>query len=183
MNYRIKIKAPNKMFIINNKPVRSPFECFINEDALILIKSRIKFYGLSNIEYEVELLNNSIEEERDYSQTSLPKKKEKPKELQDKPKRKTSAVVKIKNDSQNIGEPKQKVFNKEEKLFYQPQEIIKQKKEKKSAESLEKIEQIINIQNDQFMKNDNEISNVEVTIEELTTKSSTILEKFLKSEF
>jgi hypothetical protein len=210
MNYRIKIKISNKMFIIKDKPVRSPFECIISESHLPLIQSRIKFYGLQSRDYEIEIMdhNNS---ETDINQKKvydyLPSEREPvKKERTAKKVSNTRPSDKIENKIVDtpIIKPIQKNIKKEEKIVHQKQEPahlpISPKKEVREIkmkvyhDSTKKLEQNINTKEDESQKyidvkelldnkfNYTDSSDVEVKIEELTIKSSSILEKFLNSE-
>lgn len=210
MNYRIKIKISNKMFIIKDKPVRSPFECIISESHLPLIQSRIKFYGLQSRDYEIEIMdhNNS---ETDINQKKvydyLPSEREPvKKERTAKKVSNTRPSDKIENKIVDtpIIKPIQKNIKREEKIVHQKQEPahlpISPKKEvreikmKVSHDSTKKLEQNINTKEDEPLKNIDvsellnnnfnrtDSSDVEVKIKELTIKSSSILEKFLNSE-
>ena len=210
MNYRIKIKISNKMFIIKDKPVRSPFECIISESHLPLIQSRIKFYGLQSRDYEIEIMdhNNS---ETDINQKKvydyLPSEREPvKKERTAKKVSNTRPSDKIENKIVDtpIIKPIQKNIKREEKIVHQKQEPahlpISPKKEVREIkmkvyhDSTKKLEQNINTKEDESQKyidvkelldnkfNYTDSSDVEVKIEELTIKSSSILEKFLNSE-
>jgi len=205
MNYRVKIKVPNKMFIIKDKPVRSPFECIIHNNYLPLIQSRIKFYGLQSRDYEIEVIdqNNSdsnIDQKKVYDYLPSerePNKKERP------IKRIFNTKLPDKNENKIVEyptiKPIQKNIKKEEKVVHQKQESvhlpISPKKEvreikmkvyndfeKKSEQNINTKEVDTNINGllDNSVHEDS--SNVEVKIEELTIKSSSILEKFLNSE-
>ena len=162
MIYKVKVKNPNKMFIVNNKPVRSPFQCFTNEDGLCLIKSRIKFYGLVERDYEIEEMKITSSG-KDYSYIE---EKRTPVKIINKEKNNSSLQV-TKNN--NV-------------LIKEKNEVEKQKSTKQikvdftfsNSDPDPDPEQIINNQN-------NEV--VEVKIEELSVKSSSILQKFLESEF
>ena len=161
MIYKVKVKSPNKMFIVNNKPVRSPFQCFTNEDGLCLIKSRIKFYGLLERDYEIEVSVEVSEEKKDYSYIE---EKRTPVKIINKEKNNSSLQV-TKNNNVLI----------KEKNEVEKQKSTKQIKVDFTFSNPEpEPEQIINNQN-------NEV--VEVKIEELSVKSSSILQKFLESEF
>ncbi len=176
MKYRVKIKNPNKMFIINNRPVRSPLQCFINEDELSMIKSRIKFYGLNDKDYEIDEVIDNEEEKKDYS--VIRPKREADKTIREE-KNFTSNQEQLHKDINKTSiKPKQKILTKKEVIVHQKQNIITPNNimENNSTNSNLNIEQIINdkIENS---------SDVEVKIEELTVKSSSILQKFLESEF
>jgi hypothetical protein len=173
MKYKVRIKSKNKIFIINNKPVRSPFECFIHDTNISLIKSRIKFYGLQqDKDYTIELIDNiSEDQKKDYSYI---------------PPIETNREERITNENKgnlpsniNKNEIKQKDF-KEEKLIHNPIKKPRSNKklmdEKVLIDSNNNEEQIIN-------ENENDTSEIEVKIEELTVKSSSILEKFMNNEF
>ncbi len=163
MTYKIKVKNPNKMFIVNNKPVRSPFQCYTNEDGLCLIKSRIKFYGLLERDYEIEEVKGTTEEEKDYSY--IEKKRESVKTINENPISKLQERQLIKNTNILIKEKN----NHEDKK----KQLVT--KVNLSFSNLEpEVEQTINNQYS---------SDIEVKIEELSVKSSSILEKFLESEF
>lgn len=145
MKYKVRIKSSNKMFVINGKPVRSPFETFLSDKEVSLIKSRIKFYGMLPNEYDIQLIQDST---NDYSKIeSTPIIEEptpilKPKIIEDKKILHRPVFKKSKIDSKIPNEPE-----------IQPEQIIKKYDE-----------------------------NVEVKIEELSTKSLSILESFLKTE-
>jgi hypothetical protein len=207
MNYRVKIKSPNKMFVIKDKPVRSPFECIIPDSHLPLIQSRIKFYGLQSRDYEIELIDHNNlytdnNQKKDYD--CIPSERE-----PDKKERTIKRVsnskpsVKIENtvvEDHSTIKPIQKNIKREEKVVHKKQEAIKlpisAKKEiqdvklKVYHELDKKPEQNINndiklqMDNSSLLNNNfhNDDLDVEVKIEELTIKSSSILEKFLNSE-
>lgn len=207
MNYRIKIKSINKMFIIKDKPVRSPFECIIPDNHLPLIQSRIKFYGLQSRDYEIELIDhNNLDtdnyQKKDYDYIQSEREPDK-KERSIKRVYNTKPSVKIENkivDDKTTIKPIQKNIKKEEKIVHKKQEAIQlpisPKKEiqdvklKVYHELDKKPEQNINIisqENDSIISMNNNLNvdntlDVEVKIEELTIKSSSILEKFLNSE-
>lgn len=183
MNYLVKIKSSNKIFIIKNNPIRSPFECIVPESDILLIKSRIKFYGISENEYEIELIdgNNSNDKKKDYSYIPSERKPDKREEKQ------SVIFSTIKNKNQSINQVKQKI--KHEKItpefdLSKNQKIEEIKPQENVNDFSLDIEQIINNQVSDFEKNQNNPNeNIEVKIEELTVKSSSILEKFLNSEF
>lgn len=165
MKYSVKIKDPNKMFIINNKQVRSPLECVTNEDGLLLIKSRIKFYGISESKYEIEQIDVEEKPKEDYSfippkrepvKTSSPKRSYKKKTVSDK---KQSKKEKLENEEK---------FNKKERPIFPDENDL-------PSNIQENTEQNIN--------EETNIEGEEIKIEELSIKSSSILEKFMKSEF
>lgn len=166
MRYKIKVKNPNKMFIVNNKPVRSPFQCFTNEDGLCLIKSRIKFYGLLERDYEIEEVTSTSEKEKkDYSY--IEQKRESVKTINENcnPISKLQQIQLVKNNNILIKE-------KNENHGERNQLITKVNLTPSNLEP--ELEQTINNQYS---------SDIEVKIEELSVKSSSILEKFLESEF
>jgi len=186
MNYRVRIKNPNKMFIIKNKPVRSPFESIVNEIDLKIIKSRIKFYGLINKDYEIEQIDIIEDQKKDYSY--IPSERQVDKKIRQDIKTSNNQNT-LNSENKNIAEQKskQKVIKKEEKVVHQKQElsphlpIIPQTKLQDKPEIKKSIdpEKII----EQINDNGYNTSDVEVRIEELTVKSASILEKFLNSEF
>ena len=167
MNYKITVKSLNKIFTIKNKAIRSPFETFVTEDELKLIKSRMKFYGLTERDLIIENLTENEDQKKDYSYIE----EQKPQ---------LSRVEDIKKSEENNSEkpdstkiidsiqPIQKNIIKDEKRTYK----IQQRKPTKKilTKSKEKTEQTINE------------SDVEVKIEELSIKASSLLEKFLHSE-
>lgn len=53
MKYKVEIKSPNKLFLINGREVRSPFITEVDKNTLNIIKSKIRFYGLLKNEYEI----------------------------------------------------------------------------------------------------------------------------------
>ncbi len=165
MRYKIKVKNPNKMFIVNNKPVRSPFQCFTNEDGLCLIKSRIKFYGLLERDYEIEEVTSISEEKKDYSYIEQKRESVKTINKNCNPISKLQQIQLVKNTNALI---KEKNENQEEK------KQITTKVNLTPSNFEPELEQTIN---DQYC------SDIEVKIEELSVKSSSILEKFLESEF
>lgn len=176
MKYRVKIKNPNKIFIVNNKPVRSPFQCYTNEDGLCLIKSRIKFYGLVERDYEIESIDSENFQKDDYS--FIQPKREPIKITPSVKKERTNIFNQesmIKDPNHPLAKSKQKLIEKEEIKVIQKPKNIKTIEMDLSGDSEQELEQILN-------ENDGE-SAVEVKIEELTIKSSSILEKFLHSEF
>jgi septal ring factor EnvC (AmiA/AmiB activator) len=197
MNYSVKIKIPNKMFIIHNKLVRSPFECIISENFISLIKSRIKFYGLQNKDYTIKSLDQTTEDHNqekvyDYIPESKEQKKER-KSLKMVPNKQSTLESKNKSININNIKPIQKNIKKEQKAVHQQQEPyrlpISSKKEKSNIyhDPSKKIEQNINnnlVYNKELENNKNsKFVDTEVKIEELTINSSSILEKFLNSEF
>lgn len=204
MNYRIKIKASNKMFIIKDKPVRSPFECIVADNYLPLIQSRIKFYGLQNKDYEIEIIDhNSSDINNDQKKVYDYIPSEKVHDKKEKTIKRVSNIKptnKIKNTivtEQEIKPLQKKYIKREKKIVHQKQESddlpSSQKKEileikmKVFNDPSEKLEQNINTKDSNIIDelNNNSIvnsSDVEVKIEELTCKSSSILEKFLNSE-
>jgi len=202
MKYRVKVKNPNKIFIINNRPVRSPFQCFINEDGLSLIKSRVKFYGLTEKDYEIELLD-SDEEKKDYSVVRAkrePDKTIKEKNIINSQKQLYEDINKIPIKQKVLIKEEKNVHTRESNLQQKPkQQVIlpKQSLPKRSI-NLEQKQVILPKQSlpkqdiitdstcntEQILNEDNQNnSEIEVKIEELSIKSSSILEKFLKSEF
>lgn len=164
MKYRVKVKNANKIFMINNNPVRSPFECFINENQLPLLKARIKFFGLSQKDYEIELISIDAEKNKDYS--LIVNNDVKPPENINK---KENVITEVNNINKQIDiKPKQKILEKNEIKIHQKNPLP--------------------INNTNINKEPEQINNkvnldTEVKIEELTIKSSSILDKFLNSEF
>jgi hypothetical protein len=208
MNYRIKIKVSNKMFIIKDKPVRSPFECIIPVSHLPLIQSRIKFYGLQSRDYEIEMLdhNNSDTDQKkvyDYLPSERePDKKERT--IKRVSNTKPSDKIENKVVENSTIKPIQKNIKREEKTVHQKQEPtqlpispkkeVQEIKKKVYQDPIKKPEQNINTKDDDIPQNIDvmkilsdssyqvDSSDVEVKIEELTIKSTSILEKFLTSE-
>jgi len=193
MNYRLKIKAVNKMFIIKDRPVRSPFECIVTEDYLKIIQSRIKFYGLLSKDYEIELIDENINEnqKKDYSFINQERKVSK-KTIEERRVSNIKVVSKLKDQTIEEVQPKQKIIKKEERVHkkQEPSQIvlknIEVEKKKITRDLKENREQIINnidkVDNVNLCE-ENDLTDVEVKIEELTVKSSTILEKIMKGEF
>jgi len=160
--YKLYIKAPNKMFTIRNRPVRSPFEINITDEDLSLVKSRIKFYGLLEKEFSIEKLNNIEEDQKkDYSSYIQPERNSDTNERNDIEQR--SSEIFSKNGV--IYEPKKKIINVNKRTRYKKQNTILET-DLLSTNSQDKIEYNI-------------IDEGEVKIEELSTKSSSILETFL----
>lgn len=165
MNYKVTIKTPNKIFIVKNRAIRSPFESVMGEDNLKLIKSRIKFYGLTNQEFIIQPLNVEEDKKKDYSYIPSQRQPDK----------------KIRNQEENSNEvpnpppieslPKKKVVTKPKRTSYKVQETILNP-EQLFSNPTSNQEQIIK---------DN-VSDVEVKIEELSVKATSILDKFLHSE-
>lgn len=162
MKYKVKVKVFNKIFIIKDKPVRSPFESIVNENQLKLLKSKIKFYGLRDSEYEIENIDETIisNNKDDYSyirgRTPDIKKRE-------------NLNFNTSNNNNNITEnsiePIQKIFNKD----------INDKDHNELIELCRDLK-------DNTEQNKKENDDTEVKIEELSLKSSSILEKFLLTE-
>lgn len=180
MNYKVKIKSPNKIFIIDNRPIRSPFECNVEQSKIHLILAKIKFYGLSEKDYTLVPNEIIIENKKEYS--LIPSKKE--------IKKVNITTPAINTVNENIRAIKKNI-NKEEKTIYKKQIIQEKPKEDNIIKTTDKellllpllkkeikteivkdIEQNINYNSDE----------IEVTIEELTQKSSLILEKFLNDK-
>lgn len=197
MNYKVRIKRPNKIFNIRNIPIRSPFECTIHENSISAIRSRIKFYGLNEEDYEIteeskindyscisEGQTKSLETNQ-IIQPSREKKLSATNNIDNKTKNKTSLRKPLpKPISKNFDDSPRRSFQKVENKIPQPQkinevikkeEILVKDKIKEVVPSL-KTEQIINVK--EF---DSEVT--EVKIEELNEKSKSLLEKFLHSEF
>lgn len=173
MKYKIRIKNPNKIFIIQNKPVRSPFEAIVNENELSLIKNRIKFYGISDSEYSITLIDkDNINKNNDYSyipsQREIDRKKRSDKNLTEIPK--VEHIEKVNVNNLNII---QKETKKDKK-----NDIPIPTSQKKRTEVHKDIEQIINKQLSEFKSSETK----EIKIEELTSTSKSILEKFLTIE-
>ena len=137
MNYRVKIKNPNKMFIVNNKSVRSPFECFVNINQLQLIKSRIKFYGLLEKEYEIEIIDLFTGQKEDYSVIQPQPKRELDKTIREKTIVTNQEQLHKDINKTQIIKPKQKVLVKEKKVVHQPQIILPRKEIIKECQLLE----------------------------------------------
>jgi hypothetical protein len=173
MNYKIMVKVPNRIFKIRNRPVRSPFQITANEKEYKSIISSIKFYGLSEKDYKVEIIKEKyVNEIKDFSNIS-------------------SSELENKIEQKEVIETKNIVLDKfpqKEKIIHTPLEKISKKEILEiviSAEEFspiqneifnkpeEKVEQIINIGED----------GVEVKIEELSIKATSLLEKFLNSNF
>lgn len=156
--YKLYIKVPNKMFTLKNKPVRSPFEIIITDDDLSLVKSRIKFYGLLEKEFSIEKLNNMKEDQKkDYS--FQPERKPDTNERNDK-EQDTPFEIFSKNDVNDINKKIIKINKKPNRI-------------------LEEINLLsINPQD----KREQNINRDEVKTEDLSTKSSSILDKFLNNE-
>lgn len=184
MDYIVRIKIPNKMFTIKNLPVRSPVQCTVNENELKLIRSRISFYGLTDqkdyVIEEIKTEKQIIDQEtkkKDYAslEAKIPEKTKiiKPPDII--PTFKSKNVV-----TKPTLPPIQKTYKKEEKTFFQKPIIEQQPKtevtqiQKNRTDVPENIEQNIK-------KCDQ--SSTEVKIEELSSKATTILDKFLHSEF
>jgi len=180
MNYKVRIKSPNKIFTIKNRPIRTPFETVVTENGLESIEARISFYGLSKQDYEIRSMDNYVEidaaaKKNEYSQ--IPPKSLKIEEPE--PKRAITENFTKPKETIEESEPKssselqnkkpvilkQKIINNTPKTSYQ-----KQQPQELSTDSKTSSEQNIN-------------TNIEVSIEELTNTSSSLLEKFLKSEF
>jgi len=186
MNYKISIKTVNKIFMIKNKPVRSPFQLVANEKELKIIFSAIRFYGLSEKEYTIEKIIQNTSKETDYSYL------------------KSTIENKVKEEIKilNIDQPKEKIIHNPIK---KPEEIkilnIDQPKEKiiYDNNSVRKQDEIIEpeILNDpkptnteifnkpieNIEQNINKEEVAEVKIEELSIKANSLLEKFLHSNF
>lgn len=178
MNYKVRIKRPNKIFNISNIPIRSPFECTLHEKAISAIRARIKFYGLSDNDYE-------ITEVKDYTCIPEGKVANIPIEPITKKEDTKDKSIKIQPVSKNqnktttakpLPKPIDKNFDDSSKRSFKKVEskILGIKKE------VVKKEVVPDLNTEQIINN-NEVQ--EVKIEELTLKSKTLLEKFLKSEF
>lgn len=180
MNYKVRIKSPNKIFTIKNRPIRTPFETVVTENGLEAIKARISFYGLSIQDYEIREIKiykeiDSDSKKNEYSQIQPKKQKfeeseskrtitenlTKPKETINEAESKSSSKL----QNQNPVILKQKIINNSPKTSYQ-----KQQPQELTTDSKTSSEQNIN-------------TNIEISIEELNDKSTSLLEKFLKSEF
>ena len=172
MNYKVKIKSPNKIFTVKNRPIRTPFETIVSENGLASIKSRISFYGLSQKEFEITEIEsfveiNKNEQKKEYSQ--LPSKQQIKEEKPTEDLR-TTRIISSPNIQKSTVKPKQKIINNDKKTSYQKQEPQEIKKEELSTDFKKNSEQNIN-------------ENIEVNNAEVNRKSKTILEKFLNSEF
>lgn len=172
MIYKIKIKTSNKIFLVNGRTVRSPFECFVNHDNLSLIKSRIKFYGMNQKEYDIELVNDN--KDKEYSSINTNDMSYSKKTNDDKIKESISDQKPIKdNDKVDVNNIKQKSIREEIKV-HQPQIVQPKPKLTKNI----KKEKITDFSN-QEEQNKNINDDIEVKIEELTIKSSSLLDRFL----
>lgn len=167
MNYKVVMKTKNKMFMIKNKPIRSPFELVVNEDELKLIKSRIKYYGLSEKEYIIEVLSTDVSKKKDYSY--IPSKRQPDKKSRI-PKT-TDSSNPVLNKTAVKNPEKKKIINTTKRKPYKVKEAILNPTQVFSIPE-KKEEQIIN----------NKVDGVEVKIEELTIKSTSLLDKFLNLE-
>ena len=179
MNYKIRIKSPNKIFTIKNRPIRTPFETVVTENGLESIKARISFYGLSKQDYEIRSMDtyreiDSTDKKNEYSQ--IP-----PKE-QNIEKSETKRTI-----TENITKPKEESKESESKSsskFQNKKSIIKQKIIDNTPKTSYQKQQPQELSTDSKTSSEQNINtNIEVSVEELTDKSTSLLEKFLKSEF
>lgn len=176
MKYKVRISQPNKIFIIKNSPIRTPFETIIDEKELSLVKSRIKFYGITEKDY----LIIKIEEDTNINNNNLTSNIKRDLDTKNRKKVNEKLIFDVKKE-ENTQKPIQKVFKKEKKKSYKPQEKvvpIPTVKPKINIETDKNIEQIINNQVEEFKNSKIK----EIRIEELSIKSSTILDKFLNNE-
>jgi hypothetical protein len=180
MKYKIFIKNPGKLFLIKGRTVRSPFESIIDDKELKVIKSKLKFYGLSNKDYsltEIEELKPKIQDKKDYS--FIPETiKEKPIIIEPPEPIKEKPI--IIESPEIITEPIKKPIVKPE--------LIKQKKTVEEKPIIHKApvhipKKIIKPEKTIEQINENIVDGVEVKIEELSIKSSSILEKFLNGTY
>lgn len=192
MNYRVKIKIPNKIFTIRNRPVRSPVECTVNENEIKLLQSRINYYGLiSQKDYsieEIKLENNNIEnKKKDYAELETKKEVQVPtKEKIVKP---PDIIPKFQDKKPVLTKPIipiKKTFKEEHKDFHQKIVFECPKVESIPASPQDPVQKIITDvkpEPEQIIKKDTSTTKTEVKIEELSSRATSILDKFLYSEF
>jgi len=159
MNYHVKISAPNKVFVIKNIPIRSPFRTMVDEKNLLTIQSRIKFYGLNSKDYEITPVDKYSQDYNNILSSARTPDKENRQE-------------KILNVASRSPLPQETKNLKQEVINYTPKYPMKKKTEE-SADLKKISEQIIK---------DNSKLETDVKIEELTVKSSSILDRILKGE-
>jgi hypothetical protein len=156
MKYKIKIKTKNQMFMINGRNVRTPTEAIVEDDYLKILKAKMKYYGLQESkDYEIFILDSDIG--KDYSK------------IQPKP----QIVLEV---------VKPQEIKEEIKTMVIPTEPIKKTVVTQSFISTPPIScSDSNKKTEQNIKND--VPDTEITIKDLSMKSSTILDKILRGEF
>jgi hypothetical protein len=167
MKYSVKIKSKNQMFLVNGRNIRSPFISTVDDSALKIIKSKIKYYGLQeHKDYEIEAVEPSSNIP-DYSKLISKPKVQPPIQKIDKPTEEIKYTVTIPEQVKptKIKVPEAVV----QKVF--PEAFIKQ----------QNLCSDFNAKTEQNIKNST--VDTEVRIEELSTRSTSILEKILAGEF
>ena len=62
IRYLVNIKIPNKIFHVNGKTIRSPFEMIVTENDLKLIKVKIHSLGINSRDYSIEVYKEKLKQ-------------------------------------------------------------------------------------------------------------------------
>jgi hypothetical protein len=167
MKYTVNIKSKNQMFLVNGRNIRSPFISVVDDSVLKIIKSKIKYYGLQeHKDYEIEAVEPSSNIP-DYSKLISKPKGQPLIQKIDKPIEEIKYTVTIPEQVKptKVKVPDAIVQKVLPKTFIKPQNLCSD----------------FHVKTEQNIKNST--VDTEVRIEELSTKSTSILEKILAGEF
>jgi len=147
--YKVSIKCSNKVFIINHRQIRSPFECTVDEKQLKLIQFKIKSYGILEKDYEIQNLDVKLSDTKNDFSYIPPSNRQPDRKDRTKKQSTNNHEIKIKDNVKKISVKKIDSQEVTKSLF---------------TENTKNIEQNIN---------------EEVKVEELSTESSSILDRLL----